>query len=158
MEKDDKGSTMIPMGVSGWKFLLVPAYPGCPGSKAVKRSLLLLLIQSQIWTFARVSNNTYRKRRRTADAISCQMMNLWQPTFRYTGQFTQETPSSWVEFVWPDDLPDTNSEKHFLHHILYLSTTWLLKKKHHFVYIGSLRSIHSEFMCKNFLYRSGSPG
>ena len=43
MEKDDKGSTMIRMGVSGWKFLLVPAYPGCPGSKAVKRSLLLLL-------------------------------------------------------------------------------------------------------------------
>ena len=28
---------------SGWMFLLVPAYPGCPGSKAVKRSLLLLL-------------------------------------------------------------------------------------------------------------------
>ena len=26
------------------KFLLVPAYPGCPGSKAVKRSLLLLLL------------------------------------------------------------------------------------------------------------------
>ena len=25
------------------KVLLVPAYPGCPGSKAVKRSLLLLL-------------------------------------------------------------------------------------------------------------------
>ena len=24
-------------------FLLVPAYPGCPGSKAVKRSLLLLV-------------------------------------------------------------------------------------------------------------------
>jgi len=38
MEKDDKGSTMIRMGVSGWIFLLVPAYPGCPGSKAVKRS------------------------------------------------------------------------------------------------------------------------
>jgi len=38
MEKDDKGSTMIRMGVSGWMFLLVPAYPGCPGSKAVKRS------------------------------------------------------------------------------------------------------------------------
>ena len=42
MEKDDKGSTMIRMGVSGWMFLLVPAYPGCPGSKAVKRLLLLL--------------------------------------------------------------------------------------------------------------------
>ena len=25
-------------------FLLVPAYPGCPGSKAVKRSLLLLFL------------------------------------------------------------------------------------------------------------------
>ena len=41
MEKDDKGTTMIRMGVSGWMFLLVPAYPGCPGWKAVKRSLLL---------------------------------------------------------------------------------------------------------------------
>ena len=35
---------MIRMGVSGWMFLLVPAYPGCPGSKAVKRSSLLLLL------------------------------------------------------------------------------------------------------------------
>ena len=43
MEKDDKGSTLIRMGVSGGKFLLVPAYPGCPGSKAVKRSLLLFV-------------------------------------------------------------------------------------------------------------------
>ena len=42
MEKGDKGSTMTRMGVSGWMFLLVPAYPGCPGSKAVKRSLLFL--------------------------------------------------------------------------------------------------------------------
>ena len=33
MEKGDKGSTMIRMGVSGWMFLLVPAYLGCPGSK-----------------------------------------------------------------------------------------------------------------------------
>jgi len=47
MEKDDKGSTMIRMGVSGWMFLLVPAYPGCPGSKAVKRSLLLLLFRQR---------------------------------------------------------------------------------------------------------------
>jgi len=38
MEKDDKGSTLSRIGVSGWGFLLVPAYPGCPGSKAVKRS------------------------------------------------------------------------------------------------------------------------
>ena len=44
MEKDDKGSMMIRMGVSGRMSLLVPAYPGCPGSKAVKRSLLLLVV------------------------------------------------------------------------------------------------------------------
>jgi len=44
MEKDDKGSTLIRIGVSGGKFLLVPAYPGCPGSKAVKRSLVVVLL------------------------------------------------------------------------------------------------------------------
>ena len=30
-------------------FLLVPAYPGCPGSKAVKQSLLLLLLLFWYW-------------------------------------------------------------------------------------------------------------
>jgi len=29
----------------GGVFLLVPAYPGCPGTKAVKRLLLLLLVR-----------------------------------------------------------------------------------------------------------------
>ena len=29
-------------------FLLVPAYPGCPGSKAVKRSLLLFVVVSAL--------------------------------------------------------------------------------------------------------------
>jgi len=37
MEEDDKGCPMIRMGVSGSVFLLVPAYPGYPGPKAVKR-------------------------------------------------------------------------------------------------------------------------
>ena len=37
MEEDDKGCPMIRMGVSGWMFLLVSAYPGSPGQKAVKR-------------------------------------------------------------------------------------------------------------------------
>ena len=32
-------------------FLLVPAYPGCPGSKAVKRSLLLLLLLLLLTSF-----------------------------------------------------------------------------------------------------------
>jgi len=35
MEEVDKGCPMISMGVSGWMFLLVPAYPGSPGQKAV---------------------------------------------------------------------------------------------------------------------------
>ena len=37
MEEDDKACPMIRMGVSGWMFLVVPAYPGSPGQKAVKR-------------------------------------------------------------------------------------------------------------------------
>jgi len=44
MEKGDKGSMLTRMGVSGWMFLLVPAYPGCPGQTAVKWLLLLLLL------------------------------------------------------------------------------------------------------------------
>ena len=47
--KGDKGSMMIRMGVSGWMFLLVPAYPGCPGSKAVKQSLLCYRRSSSRW-------------------------------------------------------------------------------------------------------------
>ena len=49
MEKGDKGSTMIRMGVSGWMFLLVPAYPGCPGQTAVKWLLLLLWLYTYIY-------------------------------------------------------------------------------------------------------------
>ena len=37
-------------------FLLVPAYPGCPGSKAVKRSLLLLLFGQQVNQVYRISH------------------------------------------------------------------------------------------------------
>jgi len=37
MEEDDKGCPMIRMGVSGWMFLLVPAYSRSPGQKAFKR-------------------------------------------------------------------------------------------------------------------------
>jgi len=44
MEKGDKGSTLTRMGVSGRMFLLVPAYPGCPGQTAVKWLLLFLLL------------------------------------------------------------------------------------------------------------------
>jgi len=64
MEKDDKGSTMIRMGVSGWMFLLVPACPGCPGSKAVKRSLLLLFpdVDSYAVKFYHIKTASYHEK------------------------------------------------------------------------------------------------
>jgi len=43
MEEADKDWMMIRM-VGGWVFLLVPAHPGSPGQRAVKRSSLLLYI------------------------------------------------------------------------------------------------------------------
>ena len=39
-------------------FLLVPAYPGCPGSKAVKRSLLLLLHMTQVVVLQEYHNDS----------------------------------------------------------------------------------------------------
>jgi len=44
MEEADKGWLMIKIVVSGWMFLLVPAYPGNHGQRVVKRLLLLLLL------------------------------------------------------------------------------------------------------------------
>jgi len=49
MEEDDKGCPMIKMGASGWVFLLVPAYPGSPGPRAVKR---LCVCVTALWNFA----------------------------------------------------------------------------------------------------------
>ena len=37
MEEVDKGCLTIMMGVTGWMFLLVPAYPGSPRQRAIKR-------------------------------------------------------------------------------------------------------------------------
>jgi len=42
MEEADKGWLMLKIGVSGWMFLLVPAYLGNPGQRAIKQLLLLL--------------------------------------------------------------------------------------------------------------------
>jgi len=63
MEEADKDWMMIRM-VGGWMFLLVPAHPGSPGQRAVKRSLLLLFtlqftfllhtpFAAQIWLYQR---------------------------------------------------------------------------------------------------------
>jgi len=43
MEEADKDWMMIRM-VGEWLFLLVPAHPGSPGQRAVKRLLLLLFL------------------------------------------------------------------------------------------------------------------
>ena len=48
MEEGDKGCPMIRMGVSVWMFLLVPACPGSPGPKAVKRFCVFVCAKSQI--------------------------------------------------------------------------------------------------------------
>ena len=49
MDEVDKGSSMIRMGVSGWVFLLVPAYPGCPGPKAVKQLCVCVCVCHNCW-------------------------------------------------------------------------------------------------------------
>jgi len=51
MEEVDKGCLMIRMGVSGCMFLLVPAYPGSPGQRAIKRLCVCesLFSISYIW-------------------------------------------------------------------------------------------------------------
>jgi len=51
MEEVDKGCLMIRMGVSGCMFLLVPAYPGSPRQRAIKRLCVCesLFSISYIW-------------------------------------------------------------------------------------------------------------
>ena len=53
MEEDDKGYPMIRMGVSGLMFLVVPAYPGSPGQKAVKRLCVC------VCSYVPISDNYY---------------------------------------------------------------------------------------------------
>jgi len=58
MEEVDKECPMIKMGVSGWVFLLVPSYPGGPGTKAVKRLCVCavwLHCHSACYFFSRIS-------------------------------------------------------------------------------------------------------
>ena len=61
------GSTLTRMGVSGWMFLVVPAYPGCPRQTAVKWLLLLLF-----WGFLVPLAGRYLG----------QKVSLWRKSFR----------------------------------------------------------------------------
>ena len=49
MEEVDQGCPMIRMGVSEWMFLLVPAYPGSPTSKGVKRLCVYVCVCYFLW-------------------------------------------------------------------------------------------------------------
>ena len=50
-EEVDKGCLMIRMGVSGWVFLLVPAYPGSPGQRAIKRFCVFVCVCETVSKF-----------------------------------------------------------------------------------------------------------
>ena len=69
MEEDDKGCPMIRMGVSGWMFLLVPAYSGSPGQKAVKRLCVCVcvcvLVSGWKWTFIFGTGFIFRRKHKT---------------------------------------------------------------------------------------------
>ena len=44
MEEDDKGCPMIRMGLSGWMFLRVLAYPGSPGQRALNGCVCVCVV------------------------------------------------------------------------------------------------------------------
>jgi len=65
MEEADKDWMMIRM-MGGWVFLLVPAHPGSPGQRAVKRLLLLLVRwQESIWPVWNLIKLSVRRRKRS---------------------------------------------------------------------------------------------
>jgi len=76
MEEDDKGCPMIRMGVSGWVFLLVPAYPGSPGPKAIKRWCVCVTIIAIIkWENAETATYDWLSLR-CADAASAEHISV----------------------------------------------------------------------------------
>ena len=55
MEEVDKGCLMIGMGVSVWMFLLVPAYLGSPGQKAIKQLCVCVCVRVCVTLFLRIT-------------------------------------------------------------------------------------------------------
>jgi len=66
-------------------FLLVPAYPGCPGSKAVKRSLSLLLC------------SCLRKELKERVGIDDIALVLQQNRLRWYGHVLRKGDDDWVK-------------------------------------------------------------
>jgi len=87
-------------------FLLVPAYPGCPGSKAVKRSLLLLLLFSLMMD---AYDQTIRLSCRALLTIVLVMSDFYSALCLAIVQFS--SPFTLTEFIWPPSLgPSTGLE------------------------------------------------
>ena len=72
-------------------FLLVPAYPGCPGSKAVKRSLLLLL------TLVHYSYTTLRKELKERLGIDDIALVLQQNRLHWYAHVLRKEGDDWVK-------------------------------------------------------------
>jgi len=57
MEENDKGCPMIRLGVSGWVFLLVTAYPGSPGQKPLNGCVCVLSGTTQVSQYQKGKTN-----------------------------------------------------------------------------------------------------
>jgi len=69
---------MIRMGVSVWMFLLVPAYPGSPGSKAIKRLCVCVLQENLTPTIWYYHNKWHNHLVKTYYAICTSMLKQQQ--------------------------------------------------------------------------------
>jgi len=167
MEKDDKGSTLIRMGVSGWKFLLVPAYPGCPGSKAVKRSCVLIYLYVCCyhgththltapfpglprWAGTRKVEPIWILLKQET-VSGCGISWARCKSAPHSRQITMPAPHSSV-FYRPDALPATQptASKHWRHTVIMAviikMANWSLRKMS-FQFSNSLNSIFSFSLC-----------
>jgi len=87
-------------------FLLVPAYLGCPRSKAVKRLLLLLLLFSLMMD---AYDQTIQLSCRALLTIVLVMSDFYSALCLAVAQFS--SPFTLTEFIWPPGLgPSTGLE------------------------------------------------
>jgi len=63
-------------GVSGWMFLLVPAYPGSPGQRAVKRSCVCVCISCYYSCSFSALTLSWKKRRLNGCVCVCSFSAL----------------------------------------------------------------------------------
>jgi len=127
-------------------FLLVPAYPGCPGSKAVKRSLLLLLLYMNNTKYENLCNDWYHS------CIGQLHKSHWTPP--HCQSFTREVAAS--HLVSPSRLQVAHQS-----YILEVSDIHLCDWRHSLPSITcSMQQTHMITMwhCHNrlVLYYSGS--